>query len=126
MTPIFTDDGVDFVAIGYWIRGESYDHIWVLTRGMYMDMTIAEDSLEDSRDLGVHLLDPIESTLGDTTREWWYLIDTDDPLICDDEEIELIVDPWEQYECEKQHPIDTQSSPEYRSAKYEYDLRLHQ
>ena len=125
MGSIVTDNWVDFVPIFHWTRSICYDHIWVLTRSMYMDMPISEKSLEYAGDISIDLLHSVESALSDTTREWWYLIDPDDSLIRDDEEIEFIVDPWEQYECEKQHPIDTHPTPEYGSTEYEYEVGLH-
>ena len=111
MWSILTDDRIDFVPIFYWIGSVADDHIWVFTRCMDMYMAIAEDSLQDSCDLSVDLLDSIESTLADSSRERWYLLDTDDPLIRDDEEIKLVVDPWEEYEREKKYPIQAQSTP---------------
>ena len=94
MGPIFADDRIDTIPILYGIRSITNDHIWVLTRGMDMHMPKSENGLEDARDLCIDLLDTIESTLTHSSREWRYLIDTDDPLICDDEEVELVVHPW--------------------------------
>jgi hypothetical protein len=69
MCSIFADDGVDFVPVFYWIGYIVHDHIRVLTCRMDMDMTISENCLEDSCDLGIDLLYSIQSTLCDTTRE---------------------------------------------------------
>jgi hypothetical protein len=91
---IFTNDSIDTVSIFYWIRGESYDHIWVLTRSMYMNMSISQDRLEDACDFSIDLLYSIQTTFTHSSWERWDLVDTDDPLVCDYEEIELIIDPW--------------------------------
>jgi hypothetical protein len=61
---------------------------------MDMDMSIVENCLEDTCDLSIYLLYSIETTFGYSSWERWYLIDTDDPLIRDDEEVELVIDPW--------------------------------
>jgi hypothetical protein len=69
MSSVFTDYRVDPISIFYWIGSISDDHIGMLTCGMYMNMAVAEDSLEDAGDLSIDLLDSIKSTLRDTTRE---------------------------------------------------------
>ena len=94
MGSILTDDCIDPIPIFYWIRSKADDHIWVLTRRMDMDMSVSENGLEYTSDLRIDLLDTVESTLTHSSREWRYLLDTDNTLIRDDEEVELIVHPW--------------------------------
>jgi hypothetical protein len=78
---------------------------------MDMDMPISEHCLEYARDLCIDLLDTIESTLTHSSREGRDLINTNYPLIRDDEQIELVVHPREENKREKRHPKNTQSSP---------------
>ena len=52
----------------------------------------------------IDLLDSVERTLTDAPRECGYLVDTDDACICDDEEVEFIVDPIKQHEGQEDNP----------------------
>jgi hypothetical protein len=106
------DHVVDLTSVLDGIGCEWYGHIWVLTRGMDMDMPVVEYRLEDPRYLGIHLLDSVDTTLTHGTRECWYLVDPDDTLVGDDEYIELIIDPREKYKREKKYPVEWHKSPE--------------
>jgi hypothetical protein len=125
MRPIFADDRIDTVPILYWIGSVTDYHIRVLTGRMYVYMTIVEDCLENSCYLSIDLLHTIETTLTHSPRERRQLLNTDDTLVSDDEEIELVIDPREENKSEKEHPIYTQSSPEYSSPEYSNECCLH-
>lgn len=88
-----------------------------------MDITESENRLEDTSSMSIHFLNTVERTLTDRTRECWYLIDTDDTRISDDEEIEFIIDPVEEHKREEHDPVEWESTPIEPTPEY-VDNRL--
>jgi hypothetical protein len=81
----------------------------------------SEYRLEDTCCMCVDFLNSIEGTFTDAPRECGYLVDTDDTCICDDEEIELIVDPVEEDKSQKYNPKERYGSPKESSTRDRYD-----
>jgi hypothetical protein len=78
-----------------------------------MDMHISElkNRLKYPCRICPHFLYSIETTLGDASRECRYLLYTDDTRICDDDDIEFVIDPVNQDKCQKHNPIYSDPSP---------------
>lgn len=108
---MFLDDIIDSSSIFYGFRSILYDHIRCFTSGMYVDIAISENCLDNPCGMSVYLLDFIESTFGDISREDRYLLDTDDTRIGYDKEIELVVDPVDEDIGKKCYPIETNPTP---------------
>ena len=116
------NDIVDSSRIFYRIGGKSYDHIRCLTCSMDMNITESEYRLKYPCGMCIHFLNTIERALRYSTRKCWYLINTDNPGLCDDKEIEFIIDPTEEDESQEYNPIEWESSP-IESASKEFDNR---
>lgn len=82
-----------------------------------MHIAESEYRLEYTCCMCVDLLDSIEWTLTDAARECWYLVDTDDTCISDDEEVEFVIDPVEEDKSQKYDPKDWYGSPEYSTTR---------
>ena len=118
---IFLDHVIDPTTVLDRIWCVAHDHIRRLTRSIYMYIPEAEYRLEDTCCMGIHLLDTVETTLCDAAWECWDLLYTDHARVGDDEEIEFVIDPVEEYKCEKKYPIYRESSPVDRSSEYLHD-----
>jgi hypothetical protein len=66
---ICLDDIIDPPGVLYRIWGILYNHIGCFTGCVDVDISVFEDSLKYARSLSVYLLDAIEATLRDATRE---------------------------------------------------------
>lgn len=91
-----------------------------------MDMHISEpeNSLEYARGMSCDLLHSVECALGHCPWESRNLFDTDNPRICDDDDIELVIDPVEKDKRQKYYPVECQSSPVDTTSYYIYDSEL--
>ncbi len=78
---------------------------------MDMDISETEERLNNSWGMSIHFLNAVKWAFTHGSRQGWYLIDTDHSRIRDDEEIEFIIDPVDEYECEKYDPIEWKPSP---------------
>ncbi len=76
-----------------------------------MDIPKPEYRLQDTSGMSIHLLDTIETTLSNCTGKGWYLLDSYDTRVSDDDDIELIIDPVEKDKCQKYDPVQRESSP---------------
>lgn len=77
-----------------------------------MYITESEYRLPYACGMCIDLLDSVEWALAHTSWEYRYLIDNDDTIICHDEEVELVVDPIQEYKSESNNPKEWHSSPE--------------
>ena len=84
-----------------------------------MDISESEYSLEYTCCMSIDFLHTIETTLSDCTRKSWYLLDSYNSRIRDDDDIELVIDPVEEDKCQKHDPVYTESSP-VESIELEY------
>ncbi len=115
---IFINNRINTISILHRIRCKAHNHIWVLTCCMNMYMTIMKNCLEYSSNFSIYLLYSIESTFTDSSRECWYLLYSNNSLICNQEKIEFIIDPRKENKSKKKHPVQTESAPKYWSSKY--------
>ena len=125
---IFLDNVIDPASILYRIRCIANHHVRGLTRRMDMDIPESEEWLNNPWGMSIHFLNTVEWAFTHGSRQRWYLIDTDDPRISDNEEIEFIIDPVDQYKCEKYDPIEWEPSPIEATSKEinNCDLIIHQ
>jgi hypothetical protein len=91
---------------------------------MDVDISESENRLENTCCMSIHFLDSIERTLTHIACECWELLYADHTRISDDEEIQLIIDPVQEHECEKYYPIQCHASPVEPTADDIYDGRL--
>lgn len=88
-----------------------HDHVRCLTRGVDMDIPEAKYRLENPCCMCIHFLYSVEGALCDASGQSGDLVDPDDPRVCDDEDIELVVDPVEEDKREEYDPVECESSP---------------
>ena len=117
---ICLDDVIDPTAVLDRIWSVVHDHVRCLTRCMDMDIPESKYSLENPCCMSIDLLYSIEWAFRHASRKGWDLVYTNDSRVCDDEYVELIIDPVEKDKCEKYDPVERESSP-VESTSYEVD-----
>ena len=113
---ICLDDVIDPTAVLDRIWSVVHDHVRCLTRCMDMDIPESKYRLENPCCMSIDLLYSIEWAFRHASRKGWDLVYTNDSRVCDDEYVELIIDPVEKDKCEKYNPVERHPSPVERTS----------
>ncbi len=87
----FHDLIFDHVRIGYLVE----DHKVFLSCSMHMELSEIEDCRDDALHMGRNILDTRDPELVCFSDEETLLLNIDDPLVCDNPDIEVVINPDE-------------------------------